>query len=95
MGPVTVNTEASPVNPTADADIVAVPAVVAVNVVVALPAVAVTTGPGLKLPDTPLTENVTAFVALGTTFPFASSICTEYVTGAPVWALPVCGVITI
>lgn len=68
----TVNVALAAVNPVAEAVMVPVPVVTGVNVVIALPPLADTGDGGLKDPDTPLTANVIALVAVCTVLPKAS-----------------------
>jgi len=70
----TVNVAVALVSPAALTVIVAVPVVVAVRLELAMPLVGVTGELGLKVPETPLTANVIAFVAVLTVLPFASWI---------------------
>ena len=60
------------VNPVADAAMVAAPVLTAVNVEEAIPLMADTVAEGLKDPETPVTENVMALVAVDTVLPDAS-----------------------
>ena len=68
----TVSVALAAVKPVAEAVMVAVPVVKGVKVVEALPPLAVTGEVGLNAPDTPVTANVTAFVAFDTVLPNAS-----------------------
>jgi len=68
----TVKLAVALVSPAALTVIVAVPVVVAERLDVATPSVGVTGKPGLKVPETPLTANVIAFVAVLTVLPLAS-----------------------
>ena len=60
------------VNPVADAAMVAAPVLTAVNVEEAIPLMADTVEEGLKDPETPVTENAMALVAVDTVLPDAS-----------------------
>jgi len=70
----TVSVALPVVSPDDDAVIVAVPDVEAVKLDVAMPPFGVIGEAGLKEPETPLTEKVTAFVAVVTVLPLASWI---------------------
>ena len=69
---VTVNVALDDVRPVAEAVMVAVPVVVGVNTVAALPPLADTGDGGLNDPDTPAAENVMALLAFCTVLPKAS-----------------------
>jgi hypothetical protein len=60
------------VNPVADAVMVALPVLTAMNVEEAIPLTADIVEEGLKDPETPVTENVMALVAVDTVLPDAS-----------------------
>jgi len=68
----TVNVALPVVSPVDDAVIVAVPDVEAVKLDVAMPPLGVIGEAGLKEPETPLAEKVTALVAVVTVLPLAS-----------------------
>ena len=70
----TVNVALPVVSPVDDAVIVAVPDVEAVKLDVAMPPLGVIGEAGLKEPETPLAEKVTALVAVVTVLPLASWI---------------------
>jgi hypothetical protein len=65
----TVNAVLALVSPVADMVTVALPTVVGVKLEVAIPPLGATGDTGLNEPETPLTENVTAFVAVVDVFP--------------------------
>jgi len=65
----TVNAALAPTSPVADAVTVALPTVAGVKLEIAIPFVGTTGGTGLKEPETPLTENVTAWVEALAVFP--------------------------
>jgi len=88
----TFNVAVALVSPSALTVMIAVPTVVGVKLDAAIPPLAVTGDPGLKDPVTPLTENVTAFVAVVMTLPFASSIVAVYGTAVPACELALAGV---
>ena len=69
---VTVKVAVALVSPAALAVTVALPVVVGVRLDEAIPALALTGDAGLKVPETPLTAKLTAFVAVPTVLPFAS-----------------------
>ena len=69
---VTLRVAVALVNPAALTVILAVPIVIGVRLDVAMPALAVTGDAGLKEPETPLTVNVTASLAVPTVWPSAS-----------------------
>src|SRR5689334_10053047 len=68
----TVKAALAPASPVAETLTVAFPAAVIVKLETATPLLAVTGEAGLKLPDSPLTAKLTAFVAVPTTLPYAS-----------------------
>jgi hypothetical protein len=80
---VTVNAAVPLVSPAAEAVIVALPTVVALNADFATPLVGVTGVDGVNDPDTPLAEKVTGFAAVVTVLPKASLIVALYVMLAP------------
>ena len=65
----TVNAPLALVRPLADALTVALPTVIGVKLEVAIPPLGATGEAGLNEPDTPITENVTALVAVVAVFP--------------------------
>ena len=71
---VTVNVAEADVSPAALAVMVALPTVVAVKLVLALPPLGVIGDAGLNVPVTPLTANVIGLLALVTVLPLASWI---------------------